>query len=64
MQSAVAQARWRFVELAKLLAGRLELNTMRRYLVVIGVAGECSTRAFATAEVACLLLTTDVLALV
>ncbi|NKM60786.1 hypothetical protein GFL58_07090 [Rhizobium leguminosarum bv. viciae] len=46
------------------LAGRLELNTVRRYLTVIGVAGECSTRAFATAEVAYLLLTTDVLALV
>ncbi|TBZ66308.1 hypothetical protein E0H56_23290 [Rhizobium leguminosarum bv. viciae] len=61
---AVAQARWRFARLAELLAGRLELNAFRPYLMVIGVAGECSTRAFATAEVACLLLTTDVLALV
>jgi hypothetical protein len=31
---------------------------------VIGVAGECSTRAFATPESLVLLLTTDVLALV
>ncbi|TBY42994.1 hypothetical protein E0H54_29285 [Rhizobium leguminosarum bv. viciae] len=30
----------------------------------LSVAGECSTRAFATAEVAFSLLTTDVLALV
>jgi hypothetical protein len=42
----------------------LETNTMDRYLSLIGVAGECSTRAFATAEVVSLLLTTDVLALV
>ncbi|AUW46001.1 hypothetical protein CUJ84_pRLN1000540 (plasmid) [Rhizobium leguminosarum] len=50
--------------MAELLAARLELNTVQRYLMLIGVAGECSTRAFATAEVAYLLLTTDVLALV
>ncbi len=43
---------------------RLETNTIDRYLPSIGVAGECSTRAFATAEVVSLLLTTDVLALV
>lgn len=42
----------------------LETNTIIGYLHVIGVAGERSTRAFATAEVAYLLLTTDVLALV
>ncbi|TAU79548.1 hypothetical protein ELI41_31730 (plasmid) [Rhizobium leguminosarum] len=42
----------------------LETNTVPDYLGLIGVAGECSTRAFATAEVAFLLLTTDVLALV
>jgi hypothetical protein len=33
-------------------------------MVPIGIAGECSTGAFAIAEVANLLLTTDVLALV
>jgi hypothetical protein len=42
----------------------LETNTIIGYLQLIGVAGERSTRAFATAEVAYLLLTTDVLALV
>ncbi|WP_312883881.1 hypothetical protein [Rhizobium leguminosarum] len=45
-------------------AGRLQLNIIRSYLVMIGVAGECSTRVFAIAEVAYLLLTTGVLALV
>jgi hypothetical protein len=40
------------------------MDTVPNYLQVIGVAGECSTRAFATAEIAYLLLTTDVLALV
>ncbi|MBY3413116.1 hypothetical protein HFN87_07420 [Rhizobium laguerreae] len=42
----------------------LETDTVVDYLQVIGVAGECSTRAFATAEVALAALTTDVLALV
>jgi hypothetical protein len=42
----------------------LETDTVLDYLQPIGVAGECSKRAFATAEVAYLLLTTDVLALV
>ncbi|NKM22424.1 hypothetical protein GFM01_32655 [Rhizobium laguerreae] len=42
----------------------LETDEVLDYLQVIGVAGECSTRAFATAGVAFLLLTTDVLALV
>jgi hypothetical protein len=39
-------------------------DTVLDYLQPIGVDGECSKRAFATAEVAYLLLTTDVLALV
>lgn len=42
----------------------LETDAVLDYLQVIGVAGECSTRVFATVEVAFLLLTTDVLALV
>ncbi|ASS53307.1 hypothetical protein E0H36_32080 [Rhizobium leguminosarum bv. viciae] len=45
-------------------SGDLEINTIIGYLQLIGVAGECSTGVFATAEVACPLLTTDVLALV
>jgi len=40
------------------------MNTLVVYLLAIGVAEECSKRAFAIAEVAFLLLTTDVLALV
>ncbi|TBD47088.1 hypothetical protein ELH17_08280 [Rhizobium ruizarguesonis] len=43
--------------------GSLEADTLLNYLRIIGVA-ECSTCAFATAGVAYLLLTTDVLALV
>ncbi|MBY2918641.1 hypothetical protein [Rhizobium leguminosarum] len=42
----------------------LETDAVLDYLQVIGVAGERSTRVFAIAEVAYLLLTTDVLALV
>ncbi|TCA74309.1 hypothetical protein E0H62_15900 [Rhizobium leguminosarum bv. viciae] len=46
------------------VARSLERNVVVHYITVIGVAGERSKGVFATAEIARLLLTTDVLALV